>query len=190
LFATKDGHKTISIDRSDALREKGGDVAEAAKQARKPSFLVVDHVSRTVPDLDQALAFYCGVLEGRELYRMGPLDAADIPVGADDRDWMESHVGVPDARLTLAMIEFDGGARIQLVQYDKPSDRKVEPPRNCDLGGHHLAFRVDDVERAAAWLAGHGCTPMDVIEVDAGPLAGKKNLYILDPFGLQLELVD
>ncbi|MGB3803170.1 MAG: VOC family protein [Sphingopyxis granuli] len=160
------------------------------KQARKPSFLVVDHVSRTVPDLVRALAFYCDVLGARELYRMGPMDAADIPVGTDGRDWMESHVGVAGASLTLAMIEFDGGARIQLVQYDKPSDRDASPPRNCDLGGHHLAFRVDDVEAAAAWLAEHGCTPMDVIEIDAGPLAGKKNLYILDPFGLQLELVD
>jgi len=170
--------------------EKGRAVAEAAKEARKPSFLVVDHVSRTVPDLDQALAFYCGVLGGRELYRMGPLDAADMPVGADGRDWMETHLGVSGACLTLAMIAFGDGIRIQLVQYDKPADRDEKPPRNCDLGGHHLAFRVDDVEAAAAWLAGHGCTPMDAIEIDAGPLAGKKNLYIVDPFGLQLELVD
>lgn len=154
-----------------------------------PSF-IIDHVSRTVPDLEEALAFYCGVLGAVELYRMGPLDAAEFPAGTDGRDWMATHVGVEGARLTLAMISFTGGAKVQLVQYDRPADRLRQPPRNCDLGGHHLAFRVDDVAAAAAWLAERGCTPLEVIDIEAGPLAGKKNLYILDPFGLQLELVD
>jgi len=139
----------------------------------------VDHVSRTVPDLDQALAFYCGVLGADELYCMGPMDAAEMPTGPDGRDWMEAHVGVRGARLTLAMIAFTGGARVQLVQYDSPDGRRMEPPLNCDIGGHHIAFREE-----------RGCKPLDPIEIDAGPLAGKTNLYIQDPFGLQLELVD
>lgn len=155
----------------------------------RPAVLVVDHVSRTVPDLEQALAFYCGVLGAEELYRMGPMDAADMPIGTDGRDWMAAHVGVTGARLTLAMIDF-GGFKVQLVQYGAPGDRRLEVPRNCDLGGHHLAFRVDDVERAAAWLAGHGCVPLEAIKISDGPLAGKTNLYVQDPFGLQLELVD
>lgn len=155
----------------------------------RPSF-TLDHVSRTVPDLEAALAFYCGELGAVELYRMGPMDAADMPIGPDGRDWMMAHVGVEGARLTLAMIAFGAGAHVQLVQYDKPDGRGVEPPLNCDLGGHHLAFRVEDVPAAAAWLAERGCRPLDVIAIDAGPLAGKKNLYIQDPFGLQLELVD
>lgn len=155
----------------------------------RPSF-TVDHVSRTVPDLEQALAFYCGVLGASELYRMGPMDAADIPRMPDGRDWMQAHVGVEGGRLTLAMIAFGDGLRVQLVQYEKPADRIVRAPRNCDLGGHHIALRVDDVLAAAKWLAARGCTPLDVIEIAEGPLAGKKNLYLLDPFGLQLELVD
>lgn len=155
----------------------------------RPSF-AVDHVSRTVPDLDQALGFYCGVLGATELYRMGPMDAADMPKASGGRDWMLAHVGVEGARLTLAMIVFGDGSRVQLVQYDKPSDKIDSTPRNCDLGGHHIALRVDDVLAAASWLADRGCTPCDVIEINEGPLAGKKNLYLLDPFGLQLELVD
>lgn len=166
-----------------------GSVAGTTRDGGRPSF-TVDHVSRTVPDLDQALAFYCGVLGAVELYRMGPMDAADMPTGPDGRDWMEAHVGVQGACLTLAMIAFGDGARVQLVQYDRPDGRWTEPPLNCDIGGHHIAFRVDDVLAAAAWLRERGCTPLDAIEIDAGPLAGKTNLYIQDPFGLQLELVD
>lgn len=54
-----------------------------AGEGGRPAFNVVDHVSWTVPDLDAALAFYRDVLGATELYRMGPLDAADLPVGTD-----------------------------------------------------------------------------------------------------------
>jgi glyoxylase I family protein len=156
----------------------------------KPRFLAADHVSFTVPDLEAAIAFYADAFGATELFRMGPLDAADIPMGSDGRDWMESHVGVPGAYLTLAMLTLTDGLNLQLVQYDKPADRVTTPPRNCDAGGHHLALRVDDVELAARYLAAKGCTVMEIIAIDAGPLAGKKNLYVRDPFGHSLEIVD
>jgi len=165
-------------------------VDQTVEGTDRPAFLAVDHISWTVPDLEEALGFYRDVLGAEELYRMGPMDAADIPVGADGRDWMEAHVGVAGARLTLVMLKLTETMNFQLVQYDKPNDRRQDLPRNCDRGGHHLAFRVADVMAAAAWLQSHGCTPLEVIEITEGPLAGKKNLYILDPFGHQLELVD
>lgn len=156
----------------------------------KPAFLAVDHISWTVPDLEQALAFYCGVIGAQELFRMGPLDAADMPAEADGRDWMEAHVGVKGARLTLAMLKLTDNMNFQLVQYDKPDDRRQELPRNCDRGGHHLGLRVDDVDKAIAYLTAHGCTALETIHIGEGPLAGKKNVYMLDPFGHQLEIVD
>lgn len=156
----------------------------------KPRFLSVDHISWTVPDLDAALAFYGGVIGAEELFRMGPLDAAEMPVGADGRDWMESHVDVPGAKLTLVMLKLTDNMNFQLVQYDKPADRRQDLPRNCDRGGHHLGLKVDDVDKAIAYLTAHGCTAMEVIHIDAGPLAGKKNVYMRDPFGHSLEIVD
>ena len=156
----------------------------------KPQFLSVDHISWTVPDLEAAIAFYRDVIGAEELFRMGPLDAADIPVDDQGRDWMETHVGVKGARLTLAMLKLTDNLNFQLVQYDKPDDRGRTLPRNCDRGGHHLGLKVDDVDRAIAYLAAHGCTPLETIHIDAGALAGKKNVYVLDPFGHQLEIVD
>lgn len=156
----------------------------------KPQILAVDHVSWTVPDLDAAVAFYRDVLGGEELFRMGPLDAADMPRDADGRDWMATHVNVPGARLTLVMMKLTDNMNFQLVQYDKPDDRRQELPRNCDRGGHHLALRVDDVDKAIAYLTAHGCTAMEIIHIEAGPLAGKKNVYMTDPFGHSLEIVD
>jgi glyoxylase I family protein len=156
----------------------------------KPRFLSVDHVSWTVPDLDAALAFYVDVIGATELFRMGPMDAAEMPRDAAGRDWMETHVGVPGARLTLVMLKLTDNMNFQLACYDKPDDRRQTLPRNCDRGGHHLALKVDDVDKAVAYLAAHGCTVLDTIDITAGPLAGKKNVYVLDPFGHQLEIVD
>jgi catechol 2,3-dioxygenase-like lactoylglutathione lyase family enzyme len=158
--------------------------------AAKPQFLAVDHVSRTVPDLEAAIRFYCQAFGAEVRYRMGPLDSDDIPRDAQGRDWTATHVNVAGARLTLAMLKLAPNLDLQLVQYDKPTDRLTKPPRNCDSGGHHIAFKVKDVDAAAAYLASLGCRLMQTIDITEGPLAGKKNLYVLDPWGLQLELVD
>ena len=158
--------------------------------AVRPRFLAVDHVSRTVPDIQAAIAFYTQAFGASVLFQVGPIDAADIPPGPDGKDWMETHVGVKGAKLTLAMLQLAPNLKVQLVQYDKPSDRKQVMPRNCDLGGHHIALLVADVEAAAAWLKQQGCTVLETIAMDQGPLAGKKNVYVADPWGHQFELVD
>ena len=155
----------------------------------RPVF-VADHVSWTVADADAVARFYIDVFGASELFRMGPIDAADIPTMPDGRDWMAAHVNVPGARLTLIMLQLTQTLNFQLVQYDKPEDKNTTLPRNCDAGGHHLGLRVDDVMATAAYLESHGCRAMNVIEISEGPLAGKKNLYLLDPWGHQLEIVD
>lgn len=158
--------------------------------AEKPIFLSVDHISWTVPDLEAAVGFYRDVIGGQELFRMGPLDAADLPRDGAGRDWMETHVNVPGAKLTLVMMKLTNNMNFQLVQYDAPADRGETLPRNCDRGGHHLGLKVDDVDKALAYLTAHGCKASEIIYVTDGPLAGKKNVYVTDPFGHQLEIVD
>ncbi|WP_137679854.1 VOC family protein [Aurantiacibacter suaedae] len=158
--------------------------------ADKPAFLAADHVSWTVADAEAVATFYKDIFGAEEMFRMGPLDAAELPVGKDGRDWMESHVNVAGAKLMLIMLKIADNLNFQLVQYDKPEGRGTTPPRNCDVGGHHLGLRVDDVEKTSRYLAANGCTPMEVIDITEGPLAGKKNLYVLDPWGHQLEIVD
>ena len=160
------------------------------QELERPKFLAADHVSWTVPDVDAAVKFYTEVFGATELFRLGPLNAADIPVDAEGRDWMATHVNVPGAALRLVMLKLTPNLNFQLVEYSKPGDRRQDVPRNCDAGGHHLAIKVDDVEKAKRYLEAHGCRAMQIFDIDSGPLAGKKNLYILDPWGHQLELVD
>ncbi len=165
-------------------------MTSAVTDLSRPRFLAADHVSFTVADLDAAVAFYVDAFGAEPLFRMGPLDGTQIPALPDGRDWMEAHVGVPGACLTLAMLKLTDNLNLQLVQYDKPEGRAATHPRVCDIGGHHLALRVADVDAAAAWLRARGCTVMEIIAIAEGPLAGRKNLYARDPFGNPLEIVD
>ena len=156
-----------------------------------PGLQHVDHAALTVPNLDEAVAFYCEVIGGTELYRLGPFDDALIPAMEDGRSWTEAHVNVAGAHLTIAMLQVGPNLMLELFQYDQPADRSAIPPRNCDLGGHHLAFKVADLDAAKSYLADHGCRVMaGPIVLDEGPCAGLRVNYFLDPWGNQLELVE
>ena len=156
-----------------------------------PGLSHVDHVGLTVPDLDAAVRFYSEVIGGVELYRIGPFDAAEMPRMDDGRDWTEAHINVKGARLNIAMLQVGPNLMLELFQYDAPDDRRKAPPRNCDWGGHHIAFKVADLDAAKAYLAEHGCRVMDgPTLLDQGPCATMRFNYVLDPWGNQLELVE
>ena len=91
--------------------------------------LGADHIGLTVPDIDAAVAFYTDAFDARELFRMGPFDAADLPRSTDGRDWTDTHVNVPDARLRFAVLELAPGLRLELFAYERPVDARTEAPR-------------------------------------------------------------
>jgi catechol 2,3-dioxygenase-like lactoylglutathione lyase family enzyme len=143
----------------------------------------IDHVGLTVPDIEEAIRFF-GTLAGfKELYRIGPL--------TEDDSWMTTNLNVEaGTRLDIvAMLGSAGGTTLELFQY-RSSDQRREPPRNSDVGGNHVAFHVDDIEAAAARLAGLGARINgEVKHISEGPLAGLRWLYFCTPWGQQLELV-
>ena len=156
-----------------------------------PGLSHIDHVGLTVPDLDAAAQFYCGVIGGVELYRLGPFGPDTHPPLPDGRDWSDAHLNVPGSIRTIAMLKLGANMMLELFQYDAPPDRRTTPPRNCDYGGHHIAFKVDDLAAAKAYLAANGCKVMaGPIEIDRGPCTGLKVNYVLDPWDNQLELVE
>jgi catechol 2,3-dioxygenase-like lactoylglutathione lyase family enzyme len=148
-----------------------------------PGLRRVDHVGLTVPNLDEAVAFFRNVLGGRELYRVGPFKSDD--------DWMQRYLGVhPRAEVTqLAVVRMPGGPDLELFEYVAP-DQRPQHPRNSDIGAAHLAFMVDDLDAVLAQLPAHGLEPMgEPVTMTEGPSAGLTWLYALSPWGLQLEFV-
>jgi catechol 2,3-dioxygenase-like lactoylglutathione lyase family enzyme len=150
----------------------------------------LDHVGIAVPDLDEAVEFYSHLLEAVEIVRLGPFDARELPA-PDERDWSLAFVNVADARFTLALLALPSGRWVELFQCDRPTDWTMTPPRNCDIGGHHVAFKVEDFDRILDSAAGLGIQFMaGSIAGEQGPVSGQSVTYALDPLGNQFEFVE
>ena len=149
-----------------------------------PTARSVEHVAFTVPDLDAAVAFFVEVVGAQELYRVGPF--AD-----PDGDWMEVQLGVhPRASCKVAHLRMGPNLNLELFSWQAP-DQRQEGPRPSDVGAGHLAFFVDDMEAAAAYLAAQPGVRLqgEVQTIESGPSAGYRWLSFLAPWGLQLEIM-
>ncbi|WP_327282197.1 MULTISPECIES: VOC family protein [unclassified Streptomyces] len=155
----------------------------ASQRTGIPTARSVDHFAFTVPDLDQAVEFFTTTLGGELVYRLDRLVRED--------DWMSVHLDVdPRATAEIAMLRLGPTSNIELFEYTAPTQNTV-PPRNNDVGGHHLAFYVDDVDAAVAYLSGRPGvrvlgTPQEMPE--GSPNAGDRWIYFLTPWGMQMEV--
>ena len=142
-----------------------------------------DHTGITVPDIKQATDFFVNVLGCKEVMSFGPF--------ADDKsDFMHILLNV-DPRSVIKQItevRCGYGSYIELFQYTAP-DQKDMTPKNSDIGGHHIAFYVDDIKAAKAYLDSKGVKTFFNLSVDQGPAAGQSIFYFLAPWGLQMEAI-
>jgi catechol 2,3-dioxygenase-like lactoylglutathione lyase family enzyme len=142
-----------------------------------------DHIGFTVPDLRQAIRFFVDVIGCQEFYPLGPFKFDD--------DWMTVHLNV-DARAAIddmRLLRCGYGNNLELFQYTA-SDQNSKPPRNSDVGGHHIAFYVDDINAAVEYLRANKVQVLgDPKTTTEGPTAGESWVYFLTPWGMQLELV-
>lgn len=131
----------------------------------------VEHVGLTVADLGAATAFHTEVLGARPLTGPEP-------------------VALGRARGLRVALRMGPTLTVELSAYPGPG-RRAAHPRNSDLGGHHLALYVDDVDTAARYLRAHeGVEVMGEPEtITDGPLAGDRWVYFRTPVGTQMEAV-
>lgn len=142
----------------------------------------VDHIGLTVPDLEQARAFFVDVLGCEYMYALGPFQQTD--------SWMSEHLNVEDRAVMRELHFFRLGvhAIFEVFQYEAP-DQRTAPPRNSDIGGHHVALYVEDLDAAVASLHQHGLRVQGDPTASAGPSEGQRWVYFLSPWGMQFELV-
>jgi glyoxylase I family protein len=147
-----------------------------------PGLVGVDHIGFTVPDLDAAHAFLAGVLGCEYLYTVGPFAHRD--------DWMTVHLNVaPDTVMRrLNFYRCGGRAILEVFEYES-ADQVTAQPRNSDIGGHHIAFYVHDLDRAVEHLREQGVTVLGTPTASTGPSLGQRWVYFLAPWGMQFELV-
>lgn len=147
-----------------------------------PGLTGVDHIGITVPDLQQARDFLVDVLGCEYMYSLGPY--------RHDDNWMAEHLDV-HPRAVMQQLHFfrcGGQAIFEVFQYSAP-DQRSQPPRNSDIGGHHVAFYVQDLDAAVDYLRGRGVSVSGDPTASTGPSLGQRWVYFLAPWGMQFELV-
>lgn len=147
-----------------------------------PGIRGTDHIGFTVPDLDEAEDFLVGVLGAIRVYTLGSKQADD--------EWMTRQLGV-HPRTAIREIRFyrlAHGSNLEVFQYDS-ADGQSAQPRNSDIGGHHLALYVDDMNGAVAYLREQGVEVMGDPVVSGGASTGQRWIYFRAPWGMQFELV-
>ena len=146
-----------------------------------PGLSRVDHIGFTVPDLEEARAFLVDVLGCEYLYSLWPF--------VQDDDWMAEHLNVHPRAVMRRNSFFRCGGRaiFEVFQYEAP-DQHTEPPRNSDVGGHHVALYVDDLDSAVAYLRERGVRVLGEPTASAGAHEGQRWVYFLAPWGMQFEL--
>ncbi|MAP63985.1 MAG: glyoxalase [Microbacterium sp.] len=150
-----------------------------------PGIRGMEHIGFTVPDIDEACDFFINVLGAEELF------VAATDFRNDDTDWMTEHLRVHPRSVIkeFRYLRLGNGSNLEIFQYDAP-DQAATPPKNSDIGGHHLAFYVDDIDEAIAYLREQGVEVLgEPTSYTEGPNLGLTWCYFMAPWGMQLEVV-
>jgi catechol 2,3-dioxygenase-like lactoylglutathione lyase family enzyme len=144
----------------------------------------MDHVGITVPDIDEAIAWFEDVIGCSAPLTFGPFSD---PTGTFMQDLLGVHPRAVIEQITL--IRCGRSANIELFEYDTP-DQNQSFPKNSDWAGHHIAFYVTDIAAAVAHMESKGVEKLlGPLPVTEGPAAGQAINYFRAPFGTYIELI-
>ena len=144
----------------------------------------MDHVGITVPDIDQAVAWFEDVMGCVAPLTFGPFSD---PTGTFMQDLLDVDPRAVVEQIT--MVRCGRSANIELFHYTAP-DQRTDPPKNSDWSGYHIAFYVTDIDAAVEYMATHGAQKLaGPLPVTEGPAAGQTINYFKTPFGTYIELI-
>lgn len=138
------------------------------------------HGGITVSDMDRSLGFYGGAL-GLEVEFDRRLDADYLRevLALDFTSIRAVYLRIPNAP----------GSFVELLEY-RGIDRRSAAAVPADYGAGHICFYVDDVAaiHMRALSLGYSARSRSVVDITAGPNAGARSVYLLDPDGYAVEL--
>jgi glyoxylase I family protein len=109
----------------------------------------LENVGIAVRDLEATIAFFT--------------DLGLTVIGRDtvSGEWTDTAVGLDGNHANIAMLQTpDGHGRLELFEYIHPEAIESKPTRPNEIGMHRVAFSVDDIDKALAVAARHGCRPL------------------------------
>lgn len=153
-------------------------------QAVIPGVKGMDHVGMTVPNIAEAEEFFSNVLGCVKATSFGPF--------RDDKGtFMQDLLDVnPRAVINqITLMRCGHGSNIELFEYTSPDQLTIQPS-NSDIGGHHIAFYVEDINAAVDYLKAQGLkTFLGPLPVNEGPAAGQAIMYFQSPWGQYFEVI-
>jgi len=150
-----------------------------------PGMCGMEHIGFTVPDINEACDWFERILGAETLY------TAATNFRHDDDDWMQEHLHVhPRAVIKeFRYLRVGNGTNFEVFEYEAPGQDRT-PPKNSDIGGHHLAFYVEDMAAAIAFMKENGVEVLgEPTAYTEGPNLGLTWCYFMAPWGQQLEVV-
>lgn len=142
------------------------------------------HTGFTVSDIERSIAFYTEAV-GLELRHRQE----------QQNEYTSTFIGYPDAHLKVAQFALPGGQPgrsghvLELCEYVNPRGATLAPGSNA-VGSGHIAFETDALDATVARMVEAGATPVsDPVEIVAGINSGGRTIYLRDPDGITVELV-
>jgi lactoylglutathione lyase len=141
----------------------------------------IHHFSIGCSDADRSIAFY------RDLFGMELISDREVPAGG----FVERVTGVAGANVRLVHLR-GYGVNFELIEYLAPrGEQRAREPNH--VGAAHLCFVADDLDAVYADLRGRGVTFRSSggpVTVTGGPNDGGKGLYLEDPDGNAVEVLE
>ncbi|MDT0203156.1 VOC family protein [Nocardioides sp. AE5] len=139
-----------------------------------------DHIGIQVEDLDRSIAFYAGALgfELRERF-------------IKSEPYLQELVGCPGAELDIAIMGIPSTeVELEILEYRRVARRAVDPNTANPGTGHFCLFvtDLDEIVERAHEFGGGSVSPVQTST--AGPVAGSRLVYLTDPDGIRVELVE
>jgi catechol 2,3-dioxygenase-like lactoylglutathione lyase family enzyme len=140
----------------------------------------LDHVGFTVSDLDCSLPFYRNLLGMEMLWER-----------VYEEEYVRTLVGYPTVRLRCAYLRIPGStAKVELLEYQNVPREHSELHR-ADPGNAHLALSVPNLDALCRRLKEAGVKVVsEPVVSTAGQFQGTKTVYVQDPDGISIQLVE
>lgn len=137
------------------------------------------HLGLQVADLERSLAFYRDILGFEVLFAWNP-----------QADYIRELVGYPGADIHAAVLRLPGSEVVlELLDY-RNVERSPVDTRTANPGTAHIAFFADDLDALYADLVARGVRSVSPpVTPTIGPNEGGRAVYLIDPDGIRVELI-
>jgi catechol 2,3-dioxygenase-like lactoylglutathione lyase family enzyme len=140
----------------------------------------VSHFGIQVADLERSVAFYRDLL-GFEL----------VARWVRDQEYIQELVGYPGVELHVAVFKLPlSDVFLEILEYRNVSKEAVDPS-TANPGTAHLCLYVEDLDAYYQRLSEAGVAFVSAVKSPSvGPNKGGKAVYMIDPDGIRVELIE